>query len=62
MPAYKDAKKNTWYAKFQYKDWRGETKYITKRGFPTKREAVEFESNFKLHIAGNMDMTFILQL
>ena len=58
MPAYKDAKKNTWYAKFQYKDWRGETKYITKRGFPTKREAVEFESNFKLHIAGNMDMTF----
>lgn len=58
MPAYKDKKKNTWYAKFSYKDWRGETRFTTKRGFATKREAVEYESNFKLHIAGNLDMTF----
>ena len=55
MPAYKDKKKNTWYAKFSYKDWRGETRFTTKRGFATKREAVEYESNFKLHIAGRYD-------
>lgn len=58
MPAYRDSKTNTWYAKFNYKNWRGETKHTTKRGFATKREAVEYESNFKLHVAGNLDMTF----
>ena len=58
MPAYKDIKHNTWYAKFNYKDWRGLTKFTTKRGFATKRDAVEYESEFKLHIAGNLDMTF----
>lgn len=58
MPAYKDKKQNTWYAKFSYKDWKGVTRFTTKRGFATKREAVEYESQFKLHIAGNLDMTF----
>lgn len=58
MPAYRDKKHNTWYAKFNYKDWRGQTRFTTKRGFATKREAVEYENNFKLHIAGNLDMTF----
>lgn len=58
MPAYRDKKHNTWYAKFNYKNWKGETKFTTKRGFATKREAVEYESEFKLHIAGNLDMTF----
>lgn len=57
MPAYKDKKQNTWYAKFSYKNWKGQTKFTTKRGFATKREAVEYESNFKLHVAGNLDMT-----
>ena len=58
MPAYRDKKHNTWYAKFNYKNWKGETKFTTKRGFVTKREAVEYESEFKLHVAGNLDMTF----
>lgn len=58
MPVYKDKKHNTRYAKFCYKDWRGNTRFTTKRGFAAKRDAVEFESNFKLHIAGNLDMTF----
>ena len=52
MPAYKDKKGNSWYAKFNYKNWKGETKFTTKRGFPTKRAAVEYEREFKLHIAG----------
>ena len=58
MPAYKDKKNNTWCAKFNYKNWKGETKFKTKRGFATKREAVQYENEFKLHIAGDLDMTF----
>lgn len=58
MPAYKDKKTNTWYVKFNYKNWKGETKFTTKRGFSTKREATDYENEYKLHIAGNLDMTF----
>lgn len=58
MPAYKDAKSGTWYAKFSYKDWKKNTKWTTKRGFTTKREAVQYEAEFKLHVAGDIDMTF----
>ena len=58
MPAYKDKKNNTWYAKFNYKNWKGETKFTTKRGFSTKREALNYEKEFKLRIAGNLDMSF----
>lgn len=57
MPAYKDSKKNTWYAKFRYKDWTGKVKDKTKRGFKTKREAVQWENDFKVRLAGDLDMT-----
>lgn len=46
MPAYKDQERNTWYASFYYRDWNGENKKKTKRGFSTKREALEFENEF----------------
>ena len=42
MSAYKDDQRGTWFAKFCYKDWQGEKKWITKRGFATKREAVQY--------------------
>ena len=58
MAAYKDETNGTWCVKFSYKDWKGVTKWTTKRGFKTKREAVQYEVEFKLHIAGDMDMTF----
>lgn len=58
MPAYKNPKDNTWYAKFNYKNWKGETKFTTKRGFSTKREALEYEREFKKHLAGDLSMTF----
>ena len=58
MPAYKDSKNNSWYAKFNYKNWKGEIKFKTKQGFQTKRAAVEYEREFKLHIAGDLDMNF----
>lgn len=47
MPAYKDEKNNTWYCQFYYKDWTGERKQKRKRGFSKKREAEQWETNFK---------------
>lgn len=58
MSVYKDTKHGTWYAKFNYKNWKGETKFTTKRGFTTKREATQYENDFKMHISGNVDMSF----
>lgn len=58
MPTYKDEKRKTWTVKFKYKDWRDDEKWICKRGFPTKKEAIEWEANFKLNNSGDMDMIF----
>lgn len=57
MPAYKDEKHNTWYCQFYYEDWQGNKKKKQKRGFRTKKEALEWESNYKLSANANMDMT-----
>ena len=57
MPAYKDEKRNTWYCLFYYEDWQGVKKKKQKRGFKTKKEALEWESNFKLSANANMDMS-----
>lgn len=46
MPAYKDKETNIWYVKFNYKNWKGETKFTTKRGFSTKREATDYENEY----------------
>ncbi len=43
LPAYKDEQRGTWYSKFYYQTWDGERKQKKKRGFRTRREAVEFE-------------------
>ncbi len=58
MPAYKDSSKNTWTAKFKHKNWSGEVKWVTKRGFSTKREALQYERDFLARLSGNLDMTF----
>ncbi|MBS6520176.1 MAG: site-specific integrase [Clostridiales bacterium] len=57
MPAYKDELQNTWYCQFYYEDWQGNKKKKKKRGFKTKKEALEWESNYKLSANANMDMT-----
>lgn len=44
MPAYKDEKRGTWYARFRFTDWSGRRIETTKRGFATKREAREYEA------------------
>ena len=57
MPAYKDSKTGTWFVKFYCKDWTGENKQIKKRGFATKREALDYERNYKIRQENNLDMT-----
>lgn len=58
MPAYKDSKTGTWFVKFYCKDWTGENKQIKKRGYATKREALDYERNYKIRQENNLDMTF----
>ena len=48
MPAYKDTERNTWYAAFNVKDWNGKIIRKKKRGFKTKKEALEWEAKIKL--------------
>lgn len=47
MPVYKDTENNTWYCKFYYSTWDGTRKQTTKRGFPTKKAAQNWENNTK---------------
>lgn len=49
MPAYKDKAKGTWYASFYYEDWTGKKVKKMKRGFPTKREALEWERTLDIN-------------
>mgnify|MGYP000046124496 CR=1 FL=1 len=56
--SYKDSKTGTWFVKFYCKDWTGENKQIKKRGFATKREALDYERNYKIRQENNLDMTF----
>lgn len=58
MPAYKDEKRNRWYVKFKYKDWTGTRKDVTKRGFLTKRDALQWEREFMAQKSGSLDVTF----
>ena len=58
MPAYKDEKNSKWFCKFYYKDWQGNRRQKWKRGFPTKREALEYERAFLAKQSANPDMTF----
>ena len=46
MPAYKYFTKDgktKWYANFYYEDWLGKRQHKCKRGFSTKKDAVEWE-------------------
>lgn len=58
MPAYKNSKNNTWYIKYAYKADDGKFRYITKRGFKTKRDALAWESENKNKVHGVLDMNF----
>ena len=57
MPVYKNDKNGTWYAMVRYKDWTGQNKQKCQRGFATRREALEWEAQFKLQKTADIDMT-----
>ena len=46
MSVSKDANKGTWIIYARYTDWQGNVKVLHKRGFKTKREALEYERDF----------------
>ena len=59
MPAYKDKDRGTWYVKYSVLDGStGKRKQALKRGFPTKREALAFESSQRLTPTTVNPMTF----
>ena len=57
MVAYKDEERGTWYVSFYYEDWTGAKKRKVKRGFRTKKEALNFEAEYKRTAKADMDMT-----
>ena len=61
MPAYKYFTKDgktKWYANFYYDDWLGKRQHKCKRGFSTKKEAIEWERDFLAQGAKDPDILF----
>ena len=58
MAAFKNENNGTWYTVFRYTDWKGERKQKCKRGFATKREALDWEQEFLRQTRADLDMTF----
>lgn len=58
MAAYKDTQRSTWYVAFYYRDWQGNNRKKKKRGFKTKRDALEWEQSFRQKQASSLDMLF----
>lgn len=58
MAVIKNKKTGMWEVRTYYKDWTGERKQKTKRGFAKKSEALEWERNFKLKENQSISMSF----
>lgn len=58
MSVSKNEKTGKWEVRVYYKDWTGTRKQTTKRGFATKREALEWERAFKTKEDQNVNMLF----
>ena len=54
MPAYKDEARGTWYCRFRYT---GEKHETTKRGFKTKKAALQYEAEFKAQSGDTAKLT-----
>ena len=50
MAVYKDSKRGTWYVLVYYTNWKGESDRKMKRGFKTRKEAVEKPFYYFLHV------------
>ena len=58
MAIIKNEATGTWEVRTRYIDWTGAKKQKTKRGFTRKADAIEWEQNFQLKTAQDVDMTF----
>ncbi len=62
MPAYKDtgskSGKTKWYVQFYYADWNGQRRKKLKRGFETRKIALEWERSFLEQQEAAPDMNF----
>ena len=56
MAIYKN-NNGTWYVIIRYQDWTGARKQKCKRGFATRKEAADWELQFKLQKKASLDMT-----
>lgn len=58
MSASKDKERGTWKIYLRYVDWQGIKQIHTKRGFATKREALEYEREFLASKSRDLNMSF----
>ena len=58
MTANKDPAASKWIARFRYTTWDGQQKQSMKRGFNTRRDALQWEREFLLSKAGSNEMSF----
>ena len=58
MSVYKDTKNNSWKVYYRFTDWQGKVHQSTKRGFPTKREALAWEREQLHKVEADLDMAF----
>ncbi len=58
MPVYKHKSRDSWYCSFYYTDWTGRRKRKKKEGFPSKKEAKNYEAAFLMQHEGRCDMSF----
>ncbi len=58
MSVTKDTKTGKWMSQLRVKDWTGKEIHKKKRGFPTKKEALQWERDFISQSTGSLGMTF----
>ncbi len=58
MSVTKDGNTNRWMSQIRVTDWTGKTIHKKKRGFATKREALQWERDFINQSKGSLGMTF----
>ena len=56
MAAYRDEKTKTWYVQFRYRDWQNNSRHTTKRGFKSKKDALNYEHEFKMSSSNRIDI------
>ena len=58
MSVSKDGNTGRWMSQVRVTDWTGKTIHKKKRGFQTKREALQWEQDFIRQITASLGMTF----